>query len=262
MMIQPVTRMFGEPYKELTKETIMLNDEANIEFINRLADGYGSSSWIEVTQFRVSDYGRVLLGSLGGFLFVFINILSGIAFWKSGVVKRIADYLPLLKRIAFIGLPIGLGLQGIYASKHFLYNWMRTIPWEFGRFVNPVIEFSMVTGIIISGYGFVAIALILYYNKKSNRVLKYLEPVGKMSLTNYLIQSIVMTAIFYGWGMGYYNNMGPLSGAAIGILFFCFQIALSKWWFNRYNYGPVEWIWRNLSYAKIQPFLLKKQNIY
>lgn len=78
-----------------------------------------------------------------------------------------------------------------------------------------------------------------------------------MTLTNYLAQSLICTTIFYGYGLGWYNKMGTAAGIALALLIFATQVALSNLWFRRFQYGPVEWLWRSLTYARVPP--IRKQ---
>ncbi|MEO0424404.1 MAG: DUF418 domain-containing protein [Pseudomonadota bacterium] len=91
------------------------------------------------------------------------------------------------------------------------------------------------------------------------RVLDWLAPLGRMALTNYLAQSVIGVAIFYGIGLGVgprYGAIGVLV-AALGIL--ALQACLSRWWLARYRFGPMEWVWRSLSYGRRQPMALRNE---
>jgi uncharacterized protein len=80
-----------------------------------------------------------------------------------------------------------------------------------------------------------------------------------MALTNYLAQSVAMTALFYGWGLGLYGKVGPATGLGISAAFFALQVAASRWWLERDRFGPVEWLWRCAGYARIQPFRIRRE---
>ena len=71
-----------------------------------------------------------------------------------------------------------------------------------------------------------------------------------MPLTNYLLQSVVCTLIFYGYGLGFYAKCGPALGLALSFAIFSLQIPWSRWWFARFQFGPAEWLWRRLTYGK------------
>jgi uncharacterized protein len=73
--------------------------------------------------------------------------------------------------------------------------------------------------------------------------------VGRTALTNYLLQSIVCTTLYYSWGGGFYGRVSPLMGLVPTILIYSMQVALSVWWLQRFASGPMEWLWRRLTYA-------------
>jgi uncharacterized protein len=84
-------------------------------------------------------------------------------------------------------------------------------------------------------------------------LLQRFAAVGRMALTNYLMHSIVLTTVFYGYGLALYGSIprfGQMSfvAAVIGL-----QLVLSPWWLARYQFGPAEWLWRSLTYWKRQP---------
>jgi uncharacterized protein len=77
--------------------------------------------------------------------------------------------------------------------------------------------------------------------------------VGRLALSNYLFQTLVCTTIFYSYGLGFYGKVGPAAGLALTVLIFVTQIMLSVWWIRRFRFGPAEWLWRTLTYGKLQP---------
>jgi uncharacterized protein len=81
-----------------------------------------------------------------------------------------------------------------------------------------------------------------------------LAAVGRMALTNYLAQTLICTFIFFGWGLGYFAHFErkwlPLFVVGVWIL----ELAWSPWWLRRFRFGPLEWLWRSLTYGKRQPF--------
>jgi uncharacterized protein len=81
-----------------------------------------------------------------------------------------------------------------------------------------------------------------------------LAAVGRMALTNYLAQTLICTFIFFGWGLGYFARVErkwlPLFVIGVWLL----QLLWSPWWLARFHFGPLEWLWRSLTYARRQPF--------
>ena len=97
----------------------------------------------------------------------------------------------------------------------------------------------------------------LYINGKLKSFFNGLQAMGKMTLTNYMSQGILAVFIFLNVGLGIFNTQPYWFYVLIAVLVFTIQIFISKWWLTHYNYGPMEWIWRQLSYGKQLP--IKKQ---
>ncbi|PAF39234.1 hypothetical protein CHH58_00850 [Terribacillus saccharophilus] len=91
-----------------------------------------------------------------------------------------------------------------------------------------------------------------------NWFARQLSYVGRMTLSNYLFQSVLMFVLFYGIGFGLYGEFSLLSFVCFVIGVFVIQVVLSRIWFRYFTFGPIEWLWRILTYGKIQP--LRKKN--
>jgi uncharacterized protein len=102
------------------------------------------------------------------------------------------------------------------------------------------------------GYG--ALLLVAYGQPHARRVLNVFAPLGRMALTQYLLQSLVFGLIFYGYGFGRFGTMSVTHARVLGIAVYAVQIMASTWWLNRFRFGPVEWLWRSATYAAWQPF--------
>lgn len=101
--------------------------------------------------------------------------------------------------------------------------------------------------------GWAALIMLLIKTAASDAVRARLAATGRMAFTNYLMSSIVMTTIFYGYGFGLFGSIGRTA-----LYLFCFgmwaaMLLWSKPWLDRFNYGPLEWIWRSLSRRQLQP---------
>ncbi len=78
---------------------------------------------------------------------------------------------------------------------------------------------------------------------------------GQMALTNYLTQSLVFAFVFYGYGLGQFGRLGTVPVAVGGTAFYIGQLIFSRWWLRVFQFGPVEWLWRSLTYGRKQPML-------
>ncbi len=74
-----------------------------------------------------------------------------------------------------------------------------------------------------------------------------------MPLTNYLLHTVIHVAIFYGVGLGLYAKIPPAATVGVTLIMYASMILLSVWWMKRFRFGPAEWLWRTLTYGKLQP---------
>jgi uncharacterized protein len=100
---------------------------------------------------------------------------------------------------------------------------------------------------------YVALITLLYWRNPVKSWLATLAPVGKMGLTVYLTQSVFGLLLFFGFGFGYLGEMGVAAAVACGIAFYVVQILLARAWMSRFSLGPVEWLWRALTYFTLRP---------
>lgn len=95
-----------------------------------------------------------------------------------------------------------------------------------------------------------AVVLGYYNSKKLQTLLSKLIPYGKMSLTNYLVQSLVGAFIFYNWGLGLYSTLGITYSFLVGCALFVVQINLCRIWFKYFRQGPFEYLWKRMTYFR------------
>ena len=95
--------------------------------------------------------------------------------------------------------------------------------------------------LIVSGF------LLLYWVNEG-KVQKILVPYGKMSLTDYVVQSIIGSFLYFGYGLELYLVCGTTYSLLIGIVFLILQVAFAHWWFRHFRRGPLETIWHRLTW--------------
>jgi uncharacterized protein len=175
---------------------------------------------------------------------VLAMFLIGLYLGRSNFIRLLPEKVEILIKIRFLGLLIGFSLMlFIVAATKFL-------PAVSG--LVAIIEDQYLAGpILCLGY---ASALTLSFLKNPNRKLyAYFSKVGRMALTNYLTQSLVLTFLSYGWGLGHALKLNGFQVLGICIGLFSVQVALSTMWLRIFQYGPLEWIWRCITYWKIFP---------
>ncbi len=179
--------------------------------------------------------------------------------------------------LGYFGFVLHLFLMGLYAGKRRLFQdveanlpFLRKCMW-FGlacliagliRFVPPTPEVpgsQYVRGMLnaFSGYTFffyaAGISLLVHKSAAWHRFWGHIAPIGRMALSNYLAHTLVCTFIFYGWGLGYFGKMGSTWGLVLSLVIYALQIPFCAWWLKNFQFGPMEWLWRSLTYGKLQP---------
>jgi uncharacterized protein len=95
--------------------------------------------------------------------------------------------------------------------------------------------------------------MLLCKHRKLIRLTGVLAAVGRTALTNYLMQSIICTTVFYGHGLGLFGRVERIGQIGIVLAVWIVQIAASMLWLRYFRYGPAEWLWRSLTYLRVQP---------
>ena len=95
--------------------------------------------------------------------------------------------------------------------------------------------------------------VLLFRSSIGRRLLAPFAAVGRMALTNYLMQSIVCTTIFYGFGLAQFGKVSPLVGLQLALGIYAVQVVISNLWVRVFRFGPAEWVWRSITYGRPQP---------
>lgn len=84
-------------------------------------------------------------------------------------------------------------------------------------------------------------------------VLSRLAPVGRLSLSNFLLQTLICVTLFYGYGFRLFGKVSPWQWILLVLVIYLLQVWISTLWLRRFRFGPAEWLWRTLTYGKLQP---------
>lgn len=178
------------------------------------------------------DYGRVcqtaslfMLGMLMGRKGLFSHLTEKKVFWQRVMLVAVIGFIPLY-----------------FMTKH--------IP---SFFDNEVISASMNTILSsLRNFAFMSILvtafIFLWQSGVAHKLLQKLCPYGKMSLTNYLTQSMIGSFIYYGYGLGLHDDLCTTASFGVGILLFLLQISFCHWWLKRHRQGPFESVWRKATW--------------
>lgn len=113
--------------------------------------------------------------------------------------------------------------------------------------------FSLFDANVSLALAYAAGLLLWLHRPRTGGVTPFLAATGQMALTNYVMQSVVLGLIFYGYGLGLFGRLGSATVTLICLVLYATQLAISRVWLSRYRFGPLEWLWRSLSYGHRQP---------
>ena len=185
--------------------------------------------WASDTAYKVV----YVLGVLGLFML-------GLVIARRGILFNVEAHRPLLRRVAWVALPLGFLLSALHATVSF--------GWEPGMPLAALVSASYL-GLPLMAFGYIAtIALLL--QRRAQWLVRLLAPAGRMALTNYLASGIMGALAFHGYGLGWMGKLSMTGMNLLAIGIFLVLVAFSHAWLHWFRYGPVEWLWRSLSYGR------------
>ncbi len=239
---------------------------------------YAGGTWSEITAHRVREFGTLLFSSnlfmapsvLAMFL---IGLRAGKKGWfrlgttasdsdksregqagdgrdrdgerqEAGDDQRRERFRRILRR----ALPPGLALNLYVGLSGFELNrlGMEVLAWR-----DAVAVTALGVGSVLLSLSYVAMIAVLAENPRGHRILAPLAPVGRMALTNYILHSVVMSTLAYGYGFALFGRVPVWAGFLMAFALYAIQIPFSRWWFGRFRFGPLEWLWRVLTYGAV-----------
>ena len=172
-------------------------------------------------------------------------MLIGMAFMKLGILSAERSLL-FYKRMMLIGYGIGLPIM-----LHSAWN-MNTHHWEMLWMIRVGVLPNYAGSLFVAA-GHIGLVMTMVRIDAFATLMAGFRAVGRMAFTNYLMHSIVMTTIFYGYGMGLYGQVPRIWQMAFVAGMLGFQLWFSSYWLKHYRFGPAEWLWRSLTYWRRQP---------
>jgi uncharacterized membrane protein YeiB len=206
-----------------------------------------SGSYGDFVRFRAGEFAEHAAGEFG-FATVLIGMfLLGYWFVRTGIMEHPEQHLPLFRKMALVGLPLGVGL-GIFAS---FITTQQTPGMEHDPYQTAVA--LMMIGNLPACLGYVATLVLLLHSRSPFAKVSVLAPLGRMALTNYLTHSLLCSLYFYGYAGGHYG-MGRATQVGFVFAVITLQVLFCTWWLSKFRYGPMEWLWRAITYWQLPAF--------
>lgn len=204
-------------------------------------------SFAEATAQRWADFQQIL-----GYLpfwgpTILGMFLIGAWFWRSGALSDSRGHEMLWRRLRFWGFVLGLPLLAL------AFRLTPTVELFRLDFVTVSAGLFVALGNLALCLAYAATLVLALHGPVWRDRLSILAPAGRMALTNYLLQSLVCVGIFYGYGLGYFEALPRAWQPVFVLLLFAAQVLFSRWWLERFRFGPVEWLWRWATYGQRPP---------
>jgi uncharacterized protein len=212
---------------------------------------YGQGGWWDAvrenTRMMVHDYTDPLSawGMFGWYVSMALTMLIGLLAGRRRWVQRVPELMPQIRRLTWWALALGLGCGAAF-----------TLIFEFNR--TPGLSLIKLLGGLC--YNISRPAMMIFYVLLIVRLaqlpvwqqrLAPLGAAGRMPLTNYLMQSLICTTLFYNWGFGLWDKVGPALGFALSlVIFWAVQVPWSLWWLKTHERGPMEALWARITYGR------------
>jgi uncharacterized protein len=223
------------------REEMAPNSEASAEEVALYTSGISTI----VSQNIREDYMQPFFGLLLYGPETLMLMLIGMIMFKSGLLRGTWS-LQRLDRWAIWCIGIGIAAN------------LALLWWQFASGLDPVILLAATFGVsipfdVLMSIGYAALFMGLAQRFSDSALIRRVGAAGQAAFTNYLGTSILMTFIFYGWGLGLFGTVNRAACYLFVLGAWAVMLLWSKPWLDRYRYGPLEWLWRSLSRGSLQP---------
>ncbi|WP_077919260.1 DUF418 domain-containing protein [Spirosoma sp. 209] len=218
--------------------------EANYKVIKQ--GTYAEVVRVNLSEFKTKmqfqfESGRIYI-TLGFFL---LGLYAG----RRRLFQQLGEYRPFFRRLTkYTGLLV-LGIILLFVAAILTIGPNNQPP----KVIEVIFGFLFDLGNAALTVFYISGLTLLFQQLSWQRVVSPLAAVGKMALTNYILQSVIGTLLFYGYGLGLIGEIGTAMVLLLTIPVFLAQVLFSQFWLSRFHYGPLEWLWRSLTYLKPQP---------
>ena len=176
-------------------------------------------------------------------------MLIGMALYKWGVLTAQKS-----NKFYTVSMIIGLLFGGTLISIGLVKNFEVNFLYDFSMFLGTQFNYWGSLGISLA---YISIVMLIYNSTVFKRLKKSFVAVGRMAFTNYLLQTLICTLLFYGHGFGLFGSVERKIQILIVFTIWIVLLIVSTFWLKHFRFGPMEWLWRSLTYWKVQPMKLK-----
>lgn len=184
---------------------------------------------------------------------IFALFLLGSVVATSGVLRDIEGHRRLFRRVRQMGWLVGLAAMTLERTAHAVAGYDPYRPQEAGPATLFAGDLLFVVGTVALAVAYAATLVLATRTPTGRRLLAPLAPVGRLALTGYLVQTLLFTFFFHGYGLGWAYRVGPFAVTLLAVAIFSAQVVICNLWVRAFRFGPAEWLWRSFTYLGRQP---------
>lgn len=231
-------------------ETFSKQNEIIQKMVNNAIAVYSGTNWFQMLNMRLKE----LVFMYRGLIFFGWNVLSmfilGLWFWRTERFQKLEINYRFFRNLMWVGFILGIAGNLVYAGLRGEIN--LAIPTPKGL----IAAVGITIGAPAMCLFYLSLITRLSTEKWGRKLVQPFAAVGRTALSNYLLQTLVFTTLFNGYGFGLYGKVGPAVCLGMTFAMYVIQVFISNWWVKNYRFGPAEWVWRSLTYGKRQAMKL------
>ena len=221
----------------IEEESFQIEMEAiDIMAVDESITAYATGTWLDAFEQRKKDLAIQFAPMMwiSSLFTILPYMLIGAAASKARLFERAKEKWLTWTILAIVGLSIGLWLKSAaFTNEGFLYDYLKVY-----------------VGGPILAVGYAAVIVLLCLLPVVVKALSPVAKLGRMSLTMYLLQSIILSVVFYHWGFGYYGKISVVEGIYMAIVIYIIQLIIAELWLMKFSQGPIEWFMKKIIYPK------------
>ena len=206
---------------------------------------YANGNFFDIMLMRINEY--IIFRNINLLYYVpkifslfILGFLSGRMYFMNEIKQRLGFFTSITVVFLIAGLLLTFKLETI----------LMLFSHPDSAFYMSIYIFIYESGNFFLGFGYLLLILLWSHKMWGLKILDPLKYAGRMALTNYLMQSLIFTTIFYAYGFGLFAQVRPWQFLLWGLLVFIIQVIISKIWLTWFRFGPLEYIWRRMTYGR------------
>jgi uncharacterized protein len=230
------------------RKRVVENEKKNQAELRKTIQVYQTGSYVQIFRARLGELAQENQTQPGAVALTLPIFLLGLWVFRQGIFQDPAGNRRRLRQAMVLGLLIGI-------PANVAAVWLQHLapPPTSAASLTPLLVIAVTLNLFarpVLSMGYAGAVALLFLNETWRSRLMPFAAIGRTALSNYLLQSIVCTTIFYGYGGGLFGRVHLAMLFVLSVVIYAIEAPLSQWWLRRYRFGPAEWLWRTMTYGK------------